>query len=137
MPSKGNMPHRLMIKFVQVPHPHSAVGEKFLPHKGWCPWSSHPYSSLTRGHVKCPTPPFPCPPAPSLHLPCRTQDTKGVGSAEATHSITTLWPDTTVVFSGAATMTTSCPLVDTRDPGERANQQAALLFWHLHMQHHS
>lgn len=47
---------------------------------------------------------------------CRTQDTKGMGSAEATHSITTLWPETTVVFSGAATMTTSCPLVDARDP---------------------
>lgn len=42
-----------------------------------------------------------------------------MGSAEATHSITTLWPDTTVVFSGAATMTTSCPPADARDPGER------------------
>lgn len=73
-----------------------------------------------------PHPPFPCPQVPSLHLPCRTQDTKGVGSAEATHSITTLWPETTVVFSGAATMITSCPLVDARDPGERAGQQAAL-----------
>lgn len=66
-----------------------------------------------------PRPPFPSPQVTSLHLPCRTQDTKGMGSAVATHSITTLWPETTVVFSGAATMTTSCPLVDARDPGER------------------
>lgn len=86
----------------------------------------HPYSSLTWGCVRCHTLPLPCPRVPSLHLPCRTQDTKGVGSAEATHSITTLWPDTTVVFSGAATMTTSCPPMDARDPGERAGQQAAL-----------
>lgn len=76
--------------------------------------------------MRCHAPPPPDLSVPSLHLPCRTQDTKGVGSAEATHSITTLCPDTTVVFSGAATMTTSCPPGDARDPGERADQQAVL-----------
>lgn len=43
------------------------------------------------------------------YSPCRIQETKGVGSAAAMHSITTLSPATTVVFSGAATMVTSPP----------------------------
>lgn len=96
----------------------------------------HSYHSSIWGCVRCHTLPLPDSPVPSLHLPCRTQDTIGVGSAEATHSITTLWPDTTVVFSGAATMTTSCTPVDSRDPGERAGQQAALPLTLLHAAPH-
>lgn len=42
-----------------------------------------------------------------LNLPCRIQETNGVGSAEAIHSMTALSPATTVVFSGAATIATS------------------------------
>lgn len=79
----------------------------------------HPLLPLTSdSHLSLP----PC-------LPCRTQDTKGVGLAEATHSNTTLWPDTTVVFSGAATMTTSCSLADTRDPTERGQARCSVTWW--------
>lgn len=49
-----------------------------------------------------------------------------MGSAEATHSNTTLCPDTTVVFSGAATMTTSWPLVASKDPVEKIGGQGQL-----------
>lgn len=82
----------------------------------------HTASLVTWGHERChPISPLllPCP----LHSPCRAQDTIGVGSAEATHSITTLCPDTTVVFSGAATMSTSCPLVAARDPGKKTGSE--------------